>query len=748
MRILASLCALTVAVSGAAWAQVELVDPDAPRPAPRTTPGKGSGKAPAKKKAQPQRIDADAEGSDSWTAPPEGADDVPVDGDDTADLPRPDEGPDDTADLPRSTKGKVDAGVKGDPKKLAPGKKDLLSEPERQPEAPRPPPPAITSTPVSDADFAQAWAVWRRAAESKDVKAEQAARRQLVGLKARSGATDVELHAIGLLRAAAAAEQAGDSGAAVEMAVTASELAPNLPATWVGLARAYAQADPSEVGRYLGALRGAVGRTLVDPRYLRPLLADVAAVLMLALIGTAIAVVSVLFLRRVRYFLHDFHFFFPRAAARWQTGALAILLLALPLVFRMGVVPGLLAVFAASTLYLSVKERVVAVVLIGLLGGLPTLGGLLVDATAFAETPAEDLYRIERGGPGVNELVERYEALSRADKVSFPEHAVLGRYYVRRGQLDLAATHLRQALALRPEDVPAKVNLAAALFFGGDLENPRAILESTQSSGNAVALFDLGRVYKRRLAVYGDSVAAEVDKANAALAAARDLDGALPPLGSEELTAPTTGNEYLRTLPLAQADLLALAHSPEASARVRSQLTQMLLGDLPEWVAPFYPLAVALLLLAFGFLAPALEAAKVCARCGRPVSRRDDPDVSPGSLNCTQCVNVFVKKGVVAPSLKVRKQLEVARYESRNEKVAWGLGLLWSGMGHVFSGAPVRGTLYGFLFVLAVVALVLREGVVRAPYEPLPTVLWLVPVALMLVAVYVLTLRGLRKRQG
>jgi hypothetical protein len=109
-------------------------------------------------------------------------------------------------------------------------------------------------------------------------------------------------------------------------------------------------------------------------------------------------------------------------------------------------------------------------------------------------------------------------------------------------------------------------------------------------------------------------------------------------------------------------------------------------------------------------------------------------------------VNVFVKKNAVAAAMKVRKQLEVARYESNTEKVAYGLGALWSGMGHVFSGATVRGTLYGFLFGLLVTGVILRDGVLRAPYEPLPVLVWLVPAGLVLVALYVLTLRGLRKR--
>ena len=63
------------------------------------------------------------------------------------------------------------------------------------------------------------------------------------------------------------------------------------------------------------------------------------------------AVVAVLFARRVAYFLYDFHFFFPKVAARWQTGALALVGLSLPMVFRMGIAPVLLAL-NSSAIYL------------------------------------------------------------------------------------------------------------------------------------------------------------------------------------------------------------------------------------------------------------------------------------------------------------------------------------------------------------------------------------------------------------
>jgi hypothetical protein len=111
-------------------------------------------------------------------------------------------------------------------------------------------------------------------------------------------------------------------------------------------------------------------------------------------------------------------------------------------------------------------------------------------------------------------------------------------------------------------------------------------------------------------------------------------------------------------------------------------------------------------------------------------------------------VNVFARKNVVAPSVKVRKQLEVARYESQLERASTILGVLWSGMGHVFAGDPVRGTVYGFFFVLSLTGAFFRAGVVRPPFEGMPMVVRLAPIVLLFLVVYPLSLLRLRRRQS
>ena len=66
----------------------------------------------------------------------------------------------------------------------------------------------------------------------------------------------------------------------------------------------------------------------------------------------------------------------------------------------------------------------------------------------------------------------------------------------------------------------------------------------------------------------------------------------------------------------------------------------------------------------------------------------------------------------------------------------------------VFSGAPVRGAVYGYLFVLAITGVVLRAGVVRPPFEGLPMGVRLVPLVLLFLIVYPVSLLRLRRSRS
>ena len=79
----------------------------------------------------------------------------------------------------------------------------------------------------------------------------------------------------------------------------------------------------------------------------------------------------------------------------------------------------------------------------------------------------------------------------------------------------------------------------------GDLENPRALFEEAGKAAPTMvqAPYNLGRLYQRRVALYGDKVSGEVDRISQALFTARTLVPAYAQLSKdiEGTPRPTDG---------------------------------------------------------------------------------------------------------------------------------------------------------------------------------------------------------------
>ncbi len=626
---------------------------------------------------------------------------------------------------------------------------------EKTPAAPAPvvaarvPPKPILLPTSSDATLLATWERWRKAWTDLDLKTAETAQEELITLKEDLGVEDLETFSFAFARASEVKLLANDPLASLSLAQAAVKLAPDLPSSHLALARSQFAVDAAAFGEYVGSVQNGLAAMLRDPRYRRPVLADLASAVIFALLATALTVTLVLFLRKVRYFLHDFHHLFPRSAARWQSLAIAGLLLSLPIVFRLGLTPILLVLFAAVVLYLSVVERIVAAALIALLGVLPLLAGVAVEQTAFAGTVAEDLQRLERGGDAAEEAAARLTHRHLKEQPVFPELFALARYELRRGKLDAAVTHFKAAAALRTNDARLLTNLGNAMMAQGDPEGAAEMYKSATQADPTLAapLYNISRLYNRRAATAPDEqVGGELDKALTAITTAQKLDASLltrkePP--EENLLH----NRLLISPPLPTAELASLAVSPERGDRVRAQLALALVGTAADPVASVYPALAALLLLGLGLTAPRLGSSRACEKCGRAVCRRCDPELGMGSQLCNQCVNVFARKGVVPPPVKVRKQLEVDRYQGRMNRFSYLFGLICSGAGHLFSGLPIRGALYVFCFLFLVFNVFFRVGILRPPFGSLPMLMRLAPVGVAFLLLYLLSLRGLYKRQ-
>jgi tetratricopeptide (TPR) repeat protein len=673
------------------------------------------------------------------------------------DPPPDDEPAPDDEERPRGKKGR-DKGRKGEDKDKdkenpkASGKPDgskpgTPPPPAAPPPPVRTPPPPILSPRVTDANLLAVWKRWKDAQASLDTAGAAAAQKELVTLRAEVGAMDLESLSMGFLRVAEARRQAKDEASAMQLTELAVQLSPNLPYARLTLAEAWLRRSPGAVGQYLGEVKGALGTLLRDPRYRRPALADLGTAGLLAVLATAVVGVGVLFARRVRYFFHDFHHFFPRVTARWQSGALAVLLLTTPVVFRLGLVQVLLVLLAVVALYLSVVERVVGVVLVALVALVPLAAGQLAQSTAFAGTVAEDVYVLERGGIAAEEVAARVRERFAQQSAGFAELFALGRFEARRGQLEEAITHYKAASALRSGHAALLVNLGNALLASGDDSGAGQLYtQAMQADPSSPAPpFNLAEVYRRRAKVApDDEVGAENQRASDALAAAQRLEPSLL-MWERPKDERLLMNLLLMSPPLPMEDLPA-AELEELGKRVEEQLARGLLGGSGA-LSMLLALAGAGLAFLWGFAGGTLKASGSCERCGRSVCRRCDKDLPAGGKMCAQCVNAFSRKGLVPPQMRARKQLEVERHRRWASRASYVLGALISGAGHLFAGLPVRGALYAFLFLFAVAGVFVRNGVVRAPYGEVPLYLKLIPLLLLLIPLHLLTLRGLFRRQ-
>ena len=615
---------------------------------------------------------------------------------------------------------------------------------------PRPGPPPVMAPKLGDAELLAVWERWKQARARNDSAAAQTAQQELLKLREEMLASDLEPLSVGFLREAAVRRRAGDLSGTLALLDVAVALSPGLPAAHFARAETYVVEDPLNLPRALGEWKAALLTLAKDARYRRPALADLGAVALAAWAATAVAVVAVLFLRRIRYALHDFHHLFPRAVARWQSGLLGLLLLALPAVLGAGLVPVLLLLFAVVALYVGRRERWVAAVLLMGLGVMPLAAGALVRFTVFAGTPAEDVYLLERGGLSAEGAAARVRARAQARTARFQELGALAFYESRRGLLEEARADFKAASALRNGDARLLTRFGNTLVGLGDPEGALPLYAQASQADPTMAAphYNLAQVYRRRARLLpDDQVGKELDRAATAIATAQALDDSLlrrePPPEDRPLL-----NLLLLAPPVPERDWLELAQGTQEGARVEAQVGRWLSRALPQGPVGWALTAgLAALLALWGEASQRVKASRACDRCGRAVCLRCDKDLSAGGSLCGQCVHVYARKSQVPKEVRSRKQLQVERHQAWTKRVTYLLGGLVSGAGHVGTGLPVRGAVYAFVFSFAVAALVLHRGLVRTPYGDVPLYLKLVPAAVVLFFVYLLTLRGLRRHQ-
>ncbi len=510
------------------------------------------------------------------------------------------------------------------------------------------------------------------------------------------------------VRAAARALSANLPAEALARADAAVALAPDLPDGHLARARALLAQAPGRPLPVLAALRDGAVAAAREPHTRRAFMGDVLAAVLAAVVTASAAVVVILLLRSLRLFLHDFHHLpILRGSARAQTALLALVLLALPLLFGLGPLAALAVAAAAAWLYLSTAERLVVTVALAALVAAPLGVAGAARLTAWTGSLAERVHEVEHGAVSDAEAAA-LEGAARTTPAPAPLLAALGRHAKRRGDLDAALRLYRQALEDDPRAAGVLVNVANVLLLKGDLDGAKAGYLAAQDLAGAdrivlgAAHYGLSKLYLRT---------SEMDRSAAAREKAEQEAGAfLRRHGSDE---EYSANRYVVDVPVPPARIAALASADGAPGAMLRWARAKLLGRLPAWCWPWGGVAAVVALWALALLERQLAPARACERCGRPACRRCD---GAAAERCGQCVNVFERKGVVDVRDRLRKEAGVRRHEAVARAVTRALSVVGAGAGQVFHGAPVLGAGLLVAALVPVFAIAFWRGVTPPPY--------------------------------
>lgn len=370
--------------------------------------------------------------------------------------------------------------------------------------------------------------------------------------------------------------------------------------------------------------------------------------------------------------------------SRWRLGpnsqVLAILVVALPLFVGGDPIWLLLWLLALSWAYLPTGQRVFGVLVLAGAGVAPTLLEL---GFRSLTRPPNPIYQ------GVTLLAEhRYEpqvldelgALADlfADDASF--RRLQGDCYRQYGLLDSAAWAYREGLRLAPGDGPLSLGLGTVHYLQGDFNAAVAALQVARDSGAdpIASNFDLSLTYAQTY---------HFRESDEAIAAARRA-------GAARLRALTRTREHQLLLPvfsLSDAEALLNRKDPVLLLN-RGVLRPPILRERTV----FHPLTlaslVALVVAIGGFLLreKTTGLATACIKCGRPFCRYCKLSQESQSY-CTQCVNIFLKKDMVAIEAQLAKRRQLRRHHLLQKIERRVTDILAPGLGLALGGRPLLG---------------------------------------------------------
>lgn len=590
-----------------------------------------------------------------------------------------------------------------------------------------------------DAHLMAAWAARRKALETKNAREAMEQEKRLVTLREELGYENLFVIGSALCREAELLGKS-DSTEALRRALLAARLAPDLPAAHWAIVRAVFQADPANVSQIALSMGNAAKASWREPRGRVAILAEVAFALLGAFLLAAGAAVVLIFIRHVRYILHDVHHLFPTGAWRAQSALTAIGILVLPLLMGFAIGIFVFGLALAASVHMNRRESVVIGLLCAAVGLAPLAVGQVEQWATFAGTRAEAIYLIDRGGPD-SAPVKQVQALADRPDAPFEAVFVLGRWARRHGDLQTASNLLRQAVQLHSVSVEALVELADTLALSGDVDGAREMLVRVivLRESAVEAHFNLARLLDRRSQAGAREEAASHATLQGHIHRVVDLD---PALGATLAAEPDLrANRFLAGAPLPIWQLHELATAESHPSWVADDLAGRLFGVLPRAAGL---VAVSIIAL-FAFLRGVLSPSEACAKCGRPICHRCEAHAGATSL-CGQCVTIFAQRASVDPPRRAAKERSIRRHQRHRMWSVRVTSLLCAGAGQILFGDTLAGVAFLFGVALGGWGVVSGANLVPAPWGAAPAWVRVGPALVLLGVVWLWSARHVYRR--
>ncbi len=518
---------------------------------------------------------------------------------------------------------------------------------------------------------------------------------------ARTRRTSLELGAWSLDAAARslAAGEAPVSG--LERATAAVELAPDLPAAHMRLARAlWLEGDePIAAIRALFGALAAIGRHLEASLWFT---GSALFVLATALVAGGLIVAALAGVVALAHAAHDLGHLLPRAMPAFGRWAGLAAVLALPLAIGEGALGLALGLLGVGVVYGGRAQRF-ALLLAGAGIGIGAYPAMRYASAALAALPedsvAQAAWAVAQGIPTPVEAL-RLSALADRDPLAARGLAI----HVRRlGDVERADALYQQLLASGADDVSAQNNAADVQLALGHTERAIELYRIAARGESPVVLFNLAQAYGR---------AFRVEDLNQTIAHAQRA-------GAEQvahLTALQGGGteSFVADLPPAPSLFWSRALRSGAGADLAQEFRDHFAPGRLGRDAPAYAAVASALVLLGGLFGARIHPSRACRRCGDRICRRCGPRGGSGDL-CDGCTTLFFTPEKTDRVLRAARVGALRTREDRIGRVHALLSLLVPGAAGLLAERPVLGWLGAIYFSLACGTLLWRGGVVPDP---------------------------------